>query len=57
MAGLVPAISIRKATLCLMIGIAGTSPGDDDREGVALMFCYADRASAPSIMSIVFCKP
>jgi hypothetical protein len=26
MAGLVPAISIRKAKLCLMIEIAGTSP-------------------------------
>ncbi len=33
MAGLVPAISLRKAKLCLMIGIAGTKPGDDDREG------------------------
>jgi hypothetical protein len=26
MAGLVPAISLRRAQLCLMIGIAGTSP-------------------------------
>jgi hypothetical protein len=26
MAGLVPAISLRKAKSCLMIGIAGTSP-------------------------------
>jgi hypothetical protein len=26
MAGLVPAISLRKAPLCLMIEIAGTSP-------------------------------
>jgi hypothetical protein len=26
MAGLVPAISLRKARFCLVIGIAGTSP-------------------------------
>jgi hypothetical protein len=32
MAGLVPAISLRRVQLCLVIGIAGTMPGDDDGE-------------------------
>jgi hypothetical protein len=34
MAGLVPAISLRKAQWCHMIGIAGTKPGDDEQEGI-----------------------
>jgi hypothetical protein len=37
MAGLVPAISLRKAQLRLMIGIAGTRPGDDDGESVEMI--------------------
>jgi len=57
MAGLVPAISLRKARLCLPYRDRRDKPGDDDRKGVELMFCYADLASAPSIMSIVFCSP